>query len=399
MLLWVFVGVAVMGVGGEVSEGGPHSPLRKDGSYWQQVFSPSTSHSTNNMDGDAYNPASDSHNYNTSLLNQGSFFSIVNQNGNMYKLLKNSIGTGVMDRVMNYFFEKMGTRRSRSFGTTYLADQNNHQPHANWFHGDKNTYTWYEGEGELRTREPVKAPNRQASDDGACIDVYTSFHSSSLCLDVSTAIAIAALAVLLQIFFSFSVESLCPASNSFGNFDDVVFSIRNANNITVEADGGNQMQAEEQFQEQLQHEDQNQQQDEHQLQIQTQSQHEQQDQNQNQGESQTNTQTADITDNSVEDERSLKEHHHRSARSGNTRSPFPRSGPGHKPVKERVKKKMKNLLDDQEGGNDSRGFGMLASMRAWSMWPMWQEMAKSFTESRFFPKRSLCPALRGFVSG
>ncbi|XP_069187020.1 myb-like protein I [Procambarus clarkii] len=377
-----------MGVGGEVSEGGPHSPLRKDGSYWQQVFSPSTSHSTNNMDGDAYNPASDSHNYNTSLLDQGSFFSIVNQNGNMHKLLKDNIGTGVMDRVMNYFFEKMGTRRSRSFGLTYLADQNNHQPHTDWHHNTGEIYKADYGSNfgsYSYENEYVKSPN-----SGLCIDTSNHYLRSDgpLCLDVYTVVSIAAVGVLLQVLLHFTVAAICPISST----RSLVFNITNDNFINVGSKGGNQSQNQDQnqveYQDQNQFEYQNQDQEEYQDEMEYQS--ESQDQFQNQD--QTNTQDVTATDNG----RRLRQNTiTNTGKELNNQKIVDLNNDGGEVWPKNSSLTKSSDISQRLGSLDQSKFNnikgelrsashkseILTRIQEWSKLPIWQEMARKMKES------------------
>nr|XP_053640694.1 uncharacterized protein LOC128694583 [Cherax quadricarinatus] len=434
MVTVTVVGVAVTGVGGD----GPESLFTKAGSTWQPDYSQnkllaliikdyhSHNHNTSplnhisslhNHTSSLHNPHSSLHEHSTSLHNhptsnhnQGIFFSIVNRNGNIHKLLEEFVGTSVLDKVTQYFFNKLGVSESRSFGSTSVVrnsfskdhvsqhstynqphtaqdsayhqlhtaedsayhqlhtaedsayhqlhtaedsayhqpysteDSAYHQPHTaedsayhqlhtaedSAYHQPYSTEdsayhqphtaedsayhqphtaedsayhqrdnNWHYGSGvatyveDFDTRSSSYAEVDEYHEmplKGACINMHSSYYTGLTCIDLYSALSIAALAVLLQFIYYFSVALLCPNA---GN-RKLVFNITNDNFVKVSSVQGSQTQLQNQSQNENQNQKQEEHQDQHQAQMesQTQSQAQSQTESQFQDQSQTVSVTA-----------------------------------------------------------------------------------------------------------
>ncbi|KAG7159946.1 SCAN domain-containing protein 3-like 14 [Homarus americanus] len=126
-LVVVLMGVVVAGEDG--GEGGLQPLLGMFGSSWPQD-SPRTSHPTHTPISDTNNYVNTSENHVTSLWYHDNFYSLTDKNGTIHKLLNKSIGTGILDKALDYLFNKLGTSYGGGQDDAHLG---HHQLTPTWY--------------------------------------------------------------------------------------------------------------------------------------------------------------------------------------------------------------------------------------------------------------------------
>ncbi|XP_042238159.1 uncharacterized protein LOC121876809 [Homarus americanus] len=333
-LVVVLMGVVVAGEDG--GEGGLQPLLGMFGSSWPQD-SPRTSHPTHTPISDTNNYVNTSENHVTSLWYHDNFYSLTDKNGTIHKLLNKSIGTGILDKALDYLFNKLGTSYGGGQDDAHLG---HHQLTPTW-HQKKESVKddGYYGHSSGRSYQGdnwyVSTPEQSV-----CKTSLGSF--LGMCLDVHTALTLAALAILLQFIVSFTISSICPASTSS---HPLILNINTTHvfNFTTEKDedecpGGRNDDCE----------------------------------------IWTDTRTAprlsyhDLFPN-LEDYTDLS------------------GSEGYVSVDSEERR-----YDEER---DPRRHDLLTTLREWLVRPSWQTVAKTFRESSFLSNSDPCKILRGFVSG
>ncbi|XP_042238135.1 uncharacterized protein DDB_G0283357-like [Homarus americanus] len=397
---WLVVVVAVVVLVADEGEGRQHSSFNMVGSSWHQDSSKSfhLPYMINeNLPNNTYNYVNNSDNHVTSLWYHDNFYSLTDKNGTIHKLLNKSIGTGILDKALDYLFNKLGTSYGGGQDDAHLG---HHQLTPTWHQKseeveDDGYYgrsygSYQDGNSYLSMRNNRVCRNSLGIVLGKCLNIQNSF-------------AVAAVAILLQLALSYSVSSLCTddddTESEFTNTNYININILEGSQTQVQAQ--DQYQDQEQDQEQYQSQDQDQYQD--QYQDQSQDQYQEQDQSQYQYQSQSAPRALDGRNSrrrrsdQLEDGGEIFDYEDLYDDLDHDLFPIKKKPTG--PSRDRLSLSSQSKDKDQQEGQSRRGFDLLTPLTEWLMWPTWQTMFRNFRESRLLLNSNYCPGLRSFVSG
>ncbi|XP_042238134.1 myb-like protein P [Homarus americanus] len=398
---WLVVVVAVVVLVADAGDGRQHSSFNMVGSSWHQDSSKSfhlPNMTSENLPNNTNNYVNNSDNHVTSLWYHDNFYSLTDKNGTIHKLLNKSIGTGILDKALDYLFNKLGTSYGGGQDDAHLGHH-------------RLTPTWHQKSEEVEDDGYYGRSYRSYQDGNSYLSMRnTRVCKNSLgivlgnCLNIQTTFAIAALAILLQLAMSYTVSSLCSDDG-----DNDIPAVRNKNyiNITISEGSQTQNQDQEQEQDQYQYQDQSQYQYQEQSQEQSQEQYQEQSQDQEQYQSQYQYQSAPRAldgrnsrrrrSDQLEDGGEIFDYEDLYDDLDHDLFPIKKKPTG--PSRDRLSLSSQSKDKDQQEGQSHRGFDLLTPLTEWLMWPTWQTMFRNFRESRLLLNSNYCSGLRSFVSG